>query len=236
VAVVLEEGRTNQKWRTRKALVDAAAELVRAGEMPSVAEVADAARVSRTTAYRYFPTQDHLLSEGVLRDATKAEIERLAALMDGPGTPEQRIDVLVRGYHAWMTRLKRPARAVLRASLQTDAADGTQSMPRRPAYAVSMVSHALAPLRAQLGAKRFTRLVSAVVACVSIETCVALEDVCGLDDNAAEDVKRWTARTLIRGTVEEAATGRVRKSTPGQPEPKLHHGGASISGLAGKPC
>jgi hypothetical protein len=24
-------------------------------------------------------------------------------------------------------------------------------------------------------------------------------------------VKRWTARTLIRGAVEEAATGRVRK-------------------------
>jgi|SRR5581483_2033714 len=217
VAVVLEEGRTNQKWRTRKALVDAAAELVRGGNMPSVAEVADAARVSRTTAYRYFPTQEHLLSEGVLRDATKAELERLAALMDGPGTPEQRIDVLVRGYHAWMTRLKRPARAVLRASLQTDAASGTQGIPRRPGYAVSLVSHALAPLRAQLGTKRFSRLVSALVMCVSIEACVALEDICGIDDNAAEEVKRWTARTLIRGAVEEAAAGRAQNSTPGQP-------------------
>ena len=214
MAVVLEEGRTNQKWRTRKALVEAAAQLIRAGELPSVAEVADAARVSRTTAYRYFPTQEHLLSEGVLRDATRAEIERLAALMDGPGIPEQHIDVLVRGYHAWMTRLKPAARAVLRASLQPGAADGGRSTPRRPAYAVPIVSHALAPLRAQLGAKRFSRLVSALVMCVSIEGCVALEDICGLDDIAAEDVKRWAARTLIRGAVEETAVRRGRESAP----------------------
>ena len=216
MAAVLEEGRTNQKWRTRKALVDAAAELVRAGEMPSVAEVADAARVSRTTAYRYFPTQEHLLSEGVLLDATKSELERLATLMEGPGTPEQRIDVLVRGYHAWMTRLKPAARAVLRASLQAYADNGTRDMPRRPAYAVSMVGHALAPLRAQLGAKRFSRLVSALVMCVSIEGCVALEDICRLDDKAAEDVKRWVARTLIRGAVEDTA---VDHTSPGESTP-----------------
>jgi AcrR family transcriptional regulator len=212
VAMVLEAGRTNQKWRTRKALVEAAAQLMRAGQMPSVAEVADAARVSRTTAYRYFPTQEHLLSEGVLQDATKAEIERLAALMDSPGTPEHHIDVLVRGYHAWMTRLKPAARAVLRASLQAGAADGTHNTPRRPAYAVPIVTYALAPLQAQLGAKRFSRLVSALVVCVSIEGCVALEDICGLDDNAAEDVKRWAARTLIRGAVEERAMGGGKES------------------------
>lgn len=214
--MVLERGRTNQKWRTRRALLDAAVQLIRDGQTPSVAEVADAARVSRTTAYRYFPTQDHLLSEGVLRDATKAEIEGLATAVDGPGTPEQHIDVLVRGYHAWMTRLKPAARAVLRASLQASAADGAHDTPRRPAYAVPMVRHALAPLRAQLGAKRFSCLVSAVVMCLSIESYVALEDVCGLDEGAVENVKRWTARTLIRGAVEETTVSPRRLSAPGQ--------------------
>jgi hypothetical protein len=41
---------------------------------------------------------------------------------------------------------------------------------------------------------------------------VALEDICGLDDNAAEDVKRWAARTLIRGAVEERAMGGGKES------------------------
>ena len=50
--------RANQKERTRAALVDAAKALVRAGAPPTVAEAAERARVSRATAYRYFPTQD----------------------------------------------------------------------------------------------------------------------------------------------------------------------------------
>ncbi|MGH7668804.1 MAG: TetR family transcriptional regulator, partial [Gemmatimonadaceae bacterium] len=47
-----------QRRRTRLALLAAAARLIAAGAAPSVAEVADAADVSRRTAYRYFPTQD----------------------------------------------------------------------------------------------------------------------------------------------------------------------------------
>ena len=61
-----EGGRINQKRRTRAAIVAAAAELVRQGKSPTVAEVADAALVSRATAYRYFPSQEYLLAEAAL--------------------------------------------------------------------------------------------------------------------------------------------------------------------------
>src|SRR3979490_1537088 len=55
--------RHRQKNRTRRALLDAAAELMRQGREPTVAEVAEVAEVSRATAYRYFPTQESLLVE-----------------------------------------------------------------------------------------------------------------------------------------------------------------------------
>jgi AcrR family transcriptional regulator len=58
-----QAGRVNQKRRTRAAIVAAAVELVEQGQSPTVAEVADAALVSRATAYRYFPTQEYLLFE-----------------------------------------------------------------------------------------------------------------------------------------------------------------------------
>src|SRR5262249_15322283 len=58
-----ETGRVNQKRRTRAALVEAAKQLVGEGVTPTVAQAAEAALVSRTTAYRYFPTQDSLLLE-----------------------------------------------------------------------------------------------------------------------------------------------------------------------------
>src|SRR4051812_37137151 len=59
-------GRMNQKRRTRAALMTAAAEFVRRGETPSILQVADAALVSKSTAYRYFPSQDALLAEALL--------------------------------------------------------------------------------------------------------------------------------------------------------------------------
>src|ERR1700688_4026597 len=56
-------GRARQKNRMRSLLLRAAASLVEQGKAPSVTEVADVAEVSRRTAYRYFPTQEQLLTE-----------------------------------------------------------------------------------------------------------------------------------------------------------------------------
>src|SRR5687768_11816512 len=71
-------GRTAQKMRTRKALVDAARALIVSGVTPTVEEAADAASISRTTAYRYFPNQRDLLI------AAYPEIELPSLLGDHP--------------------------------------------------------------------------------------------------------------------------------------------------------
>src|SRR3981081_3724640 len=55
--------RHRQKNRTRKALLNAAAELGRQARQPTIAEGAEVGEVSRATAYRYFPTQESLLVE-----------------------------------------------------------------------------------------------------------------------------------------------------------------------------
>src|SRR5579872_3336731 len=49
-----DQGRVRQKRRTRRAILAAASALIGEGKRPSVEEVADAAEVSRRTAYRYF--------------------------------------------------------------------------------------------------------------------------------------------------------------------------------------
>ena len=45
--------------------MEGARKLLREGKIPSVADAAEAARVSRATAYRYFPTQSALIQEAV---------------------------------------------------------------------------------------------------------------------------------------------------------------------------
>jgi len=53
----VESGRTRQKQRTRDHLIAAARELIKAGDTPRVEEVAEAAGISRPTAYRYFASR-----------------------------------------------------------------------------------------------------------------------------------------------------------------------------------
>src|ERR1043165_3475983 len=85
-------GRERQKNRTRRLLVETAADLIRGGHAPSVAELAEAADVSRATGYRYFPTKEMLLAEVALfatggplelgeRDATLPVPEAVARLV-----------------------------------------------------------------------------------------------------------------------------------------------------------
>src|SRR5271156_3216780 len=61
-----EPDRSRQKARTRAAVVNAAAEMLRRGHQPTVAEAAEAAGVHRATAYRYFPTAASLLADASL--------------------------------------------------------------------------------------------------------------------------------------------------------------------------
>src|SRR4029079_10479910 len=58
----LESGRARQKQRTRDQLIAAARELIKAGDTPRVEEVAEAAGISRPTAYRYFASRAELLA------------------------------------------------------------------------------------------------------------------------------------------------------------------------------
>src|SRR5215475_14511286 len=83
-------GRTRQKTRTRRALVEAARELLAQGVIPQVEEAADAADVSRTTAYRYFPNQRALLV------ATFPQLEASTLLpANAPQDPEERLALAV---------------------------------------------------------------------------------------------------------------------------------------------
>ena len=83
-------GRVNQKRRTRTAIIAAAQAIVERGETPTVAQAANDALVSRTTAYRYFPTQESLLLELSINIDVR-EVEDLAAQpLDGT-RPEDRL-------------------------------------------------------------------------------------------------------------------------------------------------
>src|SRR5215470_19473489 len=103
-------GREGQRRRTRKAIIDAAADLLNRGESPSMAEIAEAADVSRRTVYLYFPTLEHLLADAALeasRDAVEPSFEDVP---DADG----RVEALVRAMQQNFAETEHLGRTIVR--------------------------------------------------------------------------------------------------------------------------
>lgn len=197
-------GRMNQKRRTRAALKDAAADLIRRGETPTVAQVADAALVAKSTAYRYFPSQEALLAEVMLDEAVAPALEGVFTAARTEGSAATRLDAVVRADHALVVTHEVVFRTALRAMLLPDT-DTSTDLPRRPGNRLRYLTDALAPLDGQVEAERLERLVMALAMCVGIESLLVLEDICGLDAASAEAVKRWAAAALLAATLREGS-------------------------------
>ncbi|MFI6165797.1 TetR/AcrR family transcriptional regulator [Nocardia sp. NPDC051052] len=205
---ILNSGRAaNQKMRTREALIGAALELARNGHSPSIAEVAEAAKVSTATAYRYFPNPQSLWSDMATRQAgTTGGFPDF--LDDLPEDVEDRIERVVRECCAFQFADEVVWRGVLRATLdrwfsQVDVAEA-ERVPVRGVTRLEMARVALAPLRDTLSAERLERLVNAVVLVFGVEALVSTRDTCGLDPEAATDTMSWAARALVRAAIAEA--------------------------------
>jgi AcrR family transcriptional regulator len=195
-------GRMNQKRRTRAALVAAAADFVRRGETPTVAEVAEAALISKSTAYRYFPSQEGLLAEALLDVVNQADLEAVYAAAQTPGPAAARLDAVVRADHALVTKHEAVFRTFVRAML-APRADDPSAIPRRPGHRLRYLADALAPLDDRLGAERLQRLVMALAMCVGMESIMVMTDICGLPPADAEAVKRWAAAALLQAALAE---------------------------------
>lgn len=194
--------RSGSQRRTRAALLAAAGELLRAGRFPSVAEAAEAADVSRRTAYRYFPTQEQLLTEAAL-ESLRPGIEDSFRSIEAD--PEARLEAAVRAMQLQAAANERLLRTMIRLTVERPTEPGT--VPRTPARGnrrIEWIESALAPVRSALSKRAFERLVSAISLCVGAEALIVLRDVRGLDQAAAADVSAWSAIALLRAALARA--------------------------------
>ena len=192
-------GRTQQKARTRKALIDAARQLLREGVTPTVERTADRADVSRATAFRYFPNQRALL---VATYPQLAEPSLLGAAADED--PMARLEAVTEQLARQILEYEYELRAHLRLSLET-APTQSDELPLRQGRAIGWIDDALRPLQDRIPARDLHRLVLAIRATVGIEAMVWLTDVGGVSREQAVDIMRSSARTLLRSAISEAA-------------------------------
>jgi AcrR family transcriptional regulator len=192
----LETGRTNQKLRTRNALLAAARALIAKGASPTVEDAAEAAAISRTTAYRYFKNQAELLA------AAHPEIH-LSSLLppDAPEDVETRLDIVVKEVTKRILANEAQHRTMLRLSLEEGRDPSTLVL--RQGRVIGWLEDALEPARLKLGKALLRRLVLAIRASIGIEALVWLTDIAHLSRDDAAKNMRWSARALLRAALAE---------------------------------
>jgi AcrR family transcriptional regulator len=186
-------GRERQRRRTRKAIVDAAVDLIARGGEPSVGEIAEAADVSRRTVYLHFPTLEHLLADAAL-ELTRASVE---PRFEGSDDPAERVDALVHAVQQGFAETEALGRTIIRLTVGADRPAAAAGTPRRGYRRVDWIERALAPLRETLPPDRFERLVSALTLVIGWEPMILLQDVRGMTAAEAEEVCAWVARALL---------------------------------------
>ena len=195
-------GRTRQKARTRAHLLDATRELLARGRTPNVEEAAEAAGVSRATAYRYFPNQRALLI------AAHPEIEATALLgEDAPADPQERLDRTIGELIRLTIDTEPELRTMLRLSLEPGP---NEELLLRQGRAIGWIEEALAPLRGRLPHSELRRLVLAIRSVCGIEALVWLIDVAGLSRQQAAELMRWSALALLRAALADSDEGEMR--------------------------
>ncbi|MFI1412397.1 TetR/AcrR family transcriptional regulator [Streptomyces sp. NPDC020707] len=194
-------GRTNQKLRTRTAILAAARELIEAGSEVTMPAIARAALVSEATAYRYFPDLPSLISEA-LAGAWSPPAEALAPVA-GSADPVERIafacDYLLRGILARQGSV----RAMIAATITRP-----ETVAARPGIRFGLIDEALRPVEDTLGAAdpdAFAQLKRGLAVVVSAEALFVLTDLCGLEADEAVASAVRTAVALTRAATDSAA-------------------------------
>ncbi|MDQ0774758.1 AcrR family transcriptional regulator [Streptomyces aurantiacus] len=194
-------GRTNQKQRTRTAIVAAARQLTATGAEVTMPAIARAALVSEATAYRYFPDLPSLISEA-LAGVWAPPAEALAPVADSVD-PVERVafacEFLLRGILARQGSV----RAMIAATVTRP-----ETVTRRPGIRFGLIDHALLPLEDTLGATdpdAFAQLKRDLAVVVSAEALFTLTDLCGLGAEEAVISAVRTASTLTEAAVRSTA-------------------------------
>jgi AcrR family transcriptional regulator len=196
-------GRPAQRRRTRKAIVDVAADLVAAGHTPSIDDVARAAEVSRRTVYLHFPTLDQLLIDATAGALSKATIDAALERPIADEDPAARVEALARKMLDLAPDTLPLGRQLIRLTVTGPEAQPAES-PRRGYRRIEWIERALEPLRDRLDSEQFERLVSALAVLIGWEAMVILRDLRALDTAQERETVIWAARALVNAILEEA--------------------------------
>lgn len=197
------------KAATYQLLLDTAMALIKqGGHIPSVAEIAPRAQVSRATAYRYFPSRGALISAVMERS-----LGPVRSLSGDTLSGRERVQQLFQRTFPRFKEFEPQMRAAAQLALEQWSlarAGLLDEEPYRRGYRIGILEHALEPMATTLPPAVRERLHRALSVIYGIEPYVILKDIWGASDREVERTALWMADALIDAALRDAAQGDVR--------------------------
>lgn len=210
-------GRSNQKARTRAAILDAAIELLREGRPASVPDAAKRARVSLATAYRYFPSAEDLGDEASIELIDfLAMHEGVSDAIESAGDDvDARLEALLRSLGWRMLTDQMPFRQQAKAGLDRWFAQHQvapeERVPVRMGRRNAFTRQALAPIQDRLTEAQFEQLVAALAIGWGTEAAITLTDIALLEPEPALETMITTCRWILDGALADAGVNKPRR-------------------------
>ena len=186
-------GRTAQKERTRKAILDGARMLLGEGKPVTVAAAAEKHNISKATAYRYFSDPALLVAEAGL-DISVASYHAIVADIQGV---REKLKAISLYFFDLAIDNEAGFRQFVGMTLAAWKPDGNQSPARRGARRIAMYERALASDDLRLTGQEQAKLINALATATGAEAMIALLDVANVDHATARQTVSEIADALL---------------------------------------
>jgi AcrR family transcriptional regulator len=178
------------------------------GQIPKLPEVAEEAMVSRATAYRYFSSDEALITEAAVHGQTPTAEHLFAD--DKVLDPEERLSKANAVMHDFIWGNQLQMRLVLARLLEhaAGATNGQEQELRRQNRRTEFIQTALAPARDRFDKATYRKLSAALALVFGAESMVVFRDVLQIEEAEAREVENWIIRVLTRAALLESSTKR----------------------------
>jgi AcrR family transcriptional regulator len=202
------------KAATFQLLLDTAMAIIQeAGHIPSVAEVAVRSRVSRATAYRYFPTRSALVTAVV-----HTSLGSVRSFSSRKADGRERLHDLFNETFPRFSEFEPQLRAAAQLALEQWALERAgllEEVPYRRGHRVRILEDTLAPVAKVVPPAVLRRLLHALSIVYGIEPYTILKDIWGLPNREVERTALWMADALLDAALRDAAAmAAPRKTSP----------------------
>ncbi len=167
------------------------------GVTPTIADVADAADMSRRTVYLHFPNVEQLLLDATVGLLSKRSVDAAIAAADPGGRDAcARVEAMIRALADGVSETLPLGRRLIKLTVDPDPPPDGRG-PRRGYRRIEWIELALDPVRDRLSDAGWRRLVSALAMTIGWEAQVVLSDIRGLSADECVETMIWSSLALV---------------------------------------